>query len=308
MFAKLPLMKLSMATLMALAATNINMIVRTVYALLALLLLNVQQAWPQTAEETREKLTENQRNIIHLRKEKQQMERQLALALRRQETADSQELRNKIAELKKSIELSEIIIINISSVVSGQRLLLASLESGESPSSLDIALNKALSSNLEELAKDFSNNEEAQREVARLRDLLREESRVGNQAAGNDTLVLATDHQTAEKEFLHLLSLFSNADIEHADSIPDKAIVIRGSKDDALFRENDTLNYLGQSQYHMEFTVYPGDMSVTIEKEQPWRFHIPEKDNGATYIMIYDLTNQLRPRLVMFNKSLVVTD
>ena len=271
-----------------------------------ILILSGNNVFSQTAEDIRQQLIENQRNIAQLRSEKQDYEEklyQLELIL-----DDSESYKAKLEELKTNIELTETMIDNISAVVSGQRLLLATLESGENPSSLDIALNKALSTNLTELAEDFSHDEQAQKEIARLKKLLREESRIGSRAAGNDTLVVATDQQTAEKEFLHLLSLFSSVDLDEAEAIPDKSVMIRGSRSGELFRLQDTINYLGQSQYHMEFTAYEGDMSISIDQGKPWRFHIPEKDNGATYILIYDLTNQLRPRVVMFNKSKVVVE
>jgi hypothetical protein len=262
----------------------------------------------QTAEQTRQALTENQRNILHLQKEIRQMERQLSAAKRRQQQKDSTSIQNTILELEANIDLTKLIIDNIAAVVSGQRLMLATLESGKSPSSLDIALNKALSSNLPELAKDFSNNEQAQREIARLQKLLREEALLGIRSTDNNSLVLATDQQTAEQEFLHLIALFSDLDLQQAELVPDKNIRISGKKHGKSYVEKDTLSYLGRQQYHMEFTAHQGEMNIKVEGQQALSVNIPQKDDGATYIMIYDITNPLRPRVVMFNKSLVVVE
>jgi len=233
------------------------------------------------------------------------MKEQLAKSMQDMDETHSPELIEAIAELEKRIEVSEAIISNLSNKVARQRLYLSEHKKGNPPSALDTALQKALGSNLQELAKDVASNPAAQREISRLRALLREEARIGHQAASQDSLVLALDTATAEREFLQLLSLFSMVEQDSQDAAQEKTAVIQGHRNGVPYQERSTLKYLGKKQYHLELTVSAGEMQVAVDQGQPWRFYIPEDDDNHEYMMIYDQTKDERPRLIMLNKSLI---
>lgn len=275
------------------------------YLLVAVLLLATGQASAQDLEQRQQKLTHNQQLLFHLRQEKQNMQAQLAKSMQDMDDTHSPELIEAIADLEKRIEVSEAIISNLSNEVARQHRYLSEQKKGNPPSALDTALQKALGGNLQELAKDVASNPAAQREISRLRVLLREEARIGHQTASQDTLVMATDMETAEMEFLHLLSLFSMTDEEAAPNTQEKIAIIRGHRNGVPYQETPVLKYLGKKQYHLELTVSSGEMQVAIDQGQPWRFYIPETDNDHRYLMIYDQANALRPRLILLNKSLI---
>ena len=271
--------------------------------LIALLLLLPINSIAEDSDGVRLKLIENQRNILQLRKEKLQNEEELKAALELQESDNNPELKNRTKELKDDIAQAEDLIQNLSASVSQQRLDLLTLERGSPPSSLDIALNKALNSNLPELAKKLANNEEARKEIARLQVLLREETRVGAPLPSTSTSVsVALEQSVAEEEFLRVLSLFSDGD---ADESADKILKISGISNRTPYVEKETLSYLGHSQYHMETIVHTGEMTFTVD-ERPWQLSITEEEDRATYIVIYDTSNTEKPRLVMFNKILLL--
>lgn len=46
-------------------------------------------------------------------------------------------------------------------------------------------------------------------------------------------------------------------------------------------------------------------MTFTVDGK-PWRLTIPDDEDNAIYIIIYDLRNQAKPRMVMFNKTLLL--
>ena len=102
---------------------------------------------------------------------------------------------------------------------------------------------------------------------------------------------------------MRLLALFSRGSADD-DQAEDKKITINGSTDDSLYSEENTLIYLGHQQYHMELTVYSGNINFTVDNRH-WEFTIPETENQAVYIVIYDLAKE-EPRLVIFNKSLLL--
>ena len=115
----------------------------------------------------------------------------------------------------------------------------------------------------------------------------------------NNSVSYAAEQQLAENEFLRLLSLFSEGSDD--DEAEDKIIKITGTANGAAFSEDDTLSYLGHNQYHLETTVYTGEMIFTVDG-RPWQLSISPKEDQATYMVIYDITDQSQPRLVMFNK------
>lgn len=272
----------------------------TVY-LLAMLALSLQAA---PVDDTRIKLIENQRNIIHIRKEKQLFQKELSALKQDSGTrTNRRSLQAEIDDIEDSLEVADVLIANITILVSRQRMLLATLERGSPPSALDVALNKALNSNLPELAKNLSNNEQARKEVSRLRALLKQQARLGSGETSTSTSVsVAVEQRVAEDEFLRLLSLFSGGSADEAD---DKNIKITGSLDGAPFTEEDVLSYLGHQQYHMETTVYAGKMTFTVDG-RPWQLSVPEEENKSTYVIIYDIGDRTEPRLVMFNKLLLL--
>lgn len=262
------------------------------------ILAHINTVTADTLESTRKQLFENQRNLISLRKEKDQYQQQLAVA-----KGDKQAETLNIVDIRESIEVAEVLISNVSVLVAKQRLQLATLERGTPPTALDIALNKALNSNLPELIKNLSNNETARKEIARLRVLLKKQARIDTipAQAGNAVLV-AADKQVAEAEFLRLLALFSDG---NADNAEDKQIIITGTSNHQSFTETEILTYLGHNQYHTETTVYSGEMTLTIDG-RPWELNVATIEDQATYMVIYDITNKLEPRMVMFNKSLLL--
>jgi hypothetical protein len=280
----------------------IAMILRNIF-LLALLLLLPINSIAEDSDDVRLKLIENQRNILQLRKEKQQNEEELKVALELKESDNSPELHHLTKQLEDDITQAESLIQNLSASVSQQRLDLLTLERGSPPSSLDIALNKALNSNLPELAKKLANNEEARKEISRLQVLLREETRVGAPLPSTSTSVsVALEQGVAEEEFLRVLSLFSDGE---ADEAADKVLKISGISNRTPYVEKETLSYLGHNQYHMETTVHTGEMTFTVD-DHPWQLSISKEEDRATYTVIYDTSNKEKPRLVMFNKILLL--
>ena len=271
--------------------------------IIALPLLLPLQVASQDLDNLRMQLIENQRNILQLRNEKQRSEEELQAELQQQPNSHDPASQARIEQLVDDIAQSEQLIQNISNSVSQQRLDLLTLERGSPPSSLEIALNKALNSNLPELAKNLSNNEAARKEIARLQALLKEEARVGTPLpiSGN-AVSLAIDQQIAEEEFLRVLSLFSDGEIDNAE---DKTIKVSGISHRTPYVEEYTLNYLGHQQYHMEATVFVGKMTFTVDG-RPWQLSVNEDEDGATYIVIYDTSDKEKPRLVMFNKTLLL--
>jgi hypothetical protein len=278
------------------------MTLRNIFLTTVLLLLPINSL-AEDIDGVRLKLIENQRNILQLRKEKQQSEEELKVALELLESNNNPELQNRTTQLKDDITQAEGLIQNLTASVSQQRLDLLTLERGSPPSSLDIALNKALNSNLPELAKKLANNEEARKEIARLQVLLREETRVGAPLPSTSTSVsVALEQSVAEEEFLRVLSLFSDGD---ADESADKILKITGISNRTPYVEKETLSYLGHNQYHMETIVHTGEMTFTVD-DRPWQLSITEEEDRATYIVIYDTSNAEKPRMVMFNKILLL--
>lgn len=278
------------------------MTLRNIFLITTLLLLSINSI-AEDIDDVRLKLIENQRNVLQLRKEKLQNEEELKVALELQENDNSPELHDHTKQLEDDISQAGSLIQNLSASVSQQRLDLLTLERGRPPNSLDIALNKALNSNLPELAKKLANNEEARKEIARLQLLLKEEARVGAPLSSTSTSVsVALEQSVAEEEFLRVLFLFSGGD---ADEAEDKILKITGISNRTPYIEKETLSYLGHNQYHMETTVYSGEMTFTID-ERPWQLSITEEEDRATYIVIYDTSNTENPRLVMFNKILLL--
>ena len=280
-----------------------------IFALIALTVLPVcLQADP--ISKARLQLIENQRNIIHLRKERQLYQRELQAILdsKQSSTANNRRAKEarlsaKIQELQQDIELADELIANISLLVSQQRLALATMERGSPPSALDIALNKALSANLPELARKLSSNKSAKKEISRLRALLRQQAYLGTPTPRTKTSVsLANEQHIAEEEFLKLLSLFSAGT---ADESEDKPIKITWTADRTPYVEEETLSYLGHGQYHLETTVYSGKMTFTVDG-RPWQLSVSKEEDNANYVIIYDNSSENEPRLVMFNKSLLL--
>lgn len=250
-----------------------------------------------TAKVIRKQLLENQRNLLLLYKEKQFFVNELA----RQRA--SQALPSLITDTVDSITVAETLISSTKVLVSEQRLFLATLERGEPLTALDIALNKALNSNLPELAKNLSNNEEARKEISRLRALLKQQARLGISAPSTRNSVShAGEQRLAEDEFLRLLSLFSSGTVGEKE---DKTIIISGISENQPFTEDEILSYLGHDQYHMETTVYAGEMTFTVDG-RPWQLNVAPEEDQSTYVIIYDIADASEVRLVMFNKTLLL--
>ena len=255
-------------------------------------------------DNTRKQLLENQRNIIHLRKEKRLFEKELQQTIEQHKDDNNpSSLQAEINDLRDSIAVADTLISNITAFVTQQRLLLSTLERGSPPTALDTALNKALNSNLPELAKTLANNPAARKEIGRLRELLKQQARLGGNISSNsDSAAYAAEQQLAEEEFLRLLSLFSSGSDDEAE---DKPINISGTTNNTPFTEEAILSYLGHDQFHMETTVYAGKMTFTVDGK-PWQLNISKEEDQTTYVIIYDMANQSLPRLVMFNKSLLL--
>ncbi|ARN73566.1 hypothetical protein [Oceanicoccus sagamiensis] len=263
--------------------------------------------------DTRKQLFENQRNLITLRKEKEAYAKELQAAQAKRNNSSANETANtealdidaldaEILDLEDSIDIAKTMIRNVSELVARQRLLLATLESGTPPTALDIALNKALNSNLPELLKNLSNDKAARKDIARLKILLKKQARLDAKPSTNSNAVsVAQEQQVAEDEFLRLLALFSGG---NADEAEDKTITIAGTDGDTAYSEDDILSYLGHEQYHMETMVHSGKMTFTVDG-RPWELDVPKEEDKATYVLIYD-TGKEAPRLVMFNKSLLL--
>lgn len=270
---------------------------------LAMAFLADSAVYADSEADTRKQLFENQRNLIMLRKEKENYTEALQGAeARRELSIETETINAEILDLKDSIEIAKTLIKNASELVARQRRLLATLEKGAPPSALDIALNKALKSNLSELLKNLSSNEAARKDIAQLKILLKQQTRLDvNSSSNSYSVALAQEKKLAEDELLRLLVLSSDG---NADEAADKTITISGTTENNLYSEENILNYLGYKQYHMETTVYSGNMTFTVD-DRPWKLDVPEKDNQAIYVVIYDTAKE-EPRLVMFNKSLLL--
>lgn len=270
---------------------------------LAMAFLADSAVYADSEADTRKQLFENQRNLIMLRKEKENYTEALQGAeARRELSIETETIDAEILDLKDSIEIAKTLIKNASELVARQRRLLATLEKGAPPSALDIALNKALKSNLSELLKNLSSNEAARKDIAQLKILLKQQTRLDvNSSSNSYSVALAQEKKLAEDELLRLLVLSSDG---NADEAADKTITISGTTENNLYSEENILNYLGYKQYHMETTVYSGNMTFTVD-DRPWKLDVPEKDNQAIYVVIYDTAKE-EPRLVMFNKSLLL--
>lgn len=62
--------------------------------------------------------------------------------------------------------------------------------------------------------------------------------------------------------------------------------------------------HVGRDQYRAEAVVSAGKQSFVVRKKS-YRRTIPEADEGAVYVFIYDAKRLTRPRLVSFRKSLL---
>lgn len=259
----------------------------------------------QTTSEKR-RLYENQRNIIRLRKEQLEFEKEIKKideqrSTLEEDSADRLSLNEQIADKEALIALIDEVIPNITQYIEEQKQGI-SLEKGTSPSALDTALSKALNSNLPELLKNLSTNELARKEVIRLRSILKQQSLLrGKTPETESTVSLANDEFIAEGEFLRLLGLFSGGD---ADEAEDKLVRITGTKNNKPYMQEEILSYLGHNHYYIEMVVSSGDMTFSIDG-RPWQLKVAETENDAPYILIYDITKTNDPRLVMFNKSLL---
>lgn len=259
------------------------------------------------ATETRKRLLENQRNLYLLRKEREEYRSELEKALQQLKYGDhSDELATEISGLRDSLAMADDIINNVNETISRQRLLLGALERATAASTLDMALNKALNANLSDVAKKLAGNENARRELVRLRSLLKQQAGLStaNTLEMPSAVSFAAEQQKAQDEYLRLLEVISTDSYKGEDDSEDKPIKISGIDDREPFTHKDTLNYVGQSQYHLETTVYAGKMTFTVDGH-PWHLTVPPEENKSTYIVIYDDANPARPRLVMFNKSLL---
>ncbi|WP_145999171.1 hypothetical protein [Oceanicoccus sp. KOV_DT_Chl] len=265
--------------------------------------LTAAAAEVDTVDFSRKQLFENQRNIFLLRKEKNLYIKELAQAKQAFSLNPDDATAANILDIQDSIAVTETVLENISTLITQQRLLLANQERSTPLTALDIALNKALNSNLPELVKNLSNNKDARKEITRLKRLLREQALLSNSSKpeATDGISVATDQQVAEDEFLRLLALFSSG---KADDAEDKNIDIAGTIDNTPFTTSEIISYLGHQQYHMETTVYRGQMTFTID-DKPWLLEVNDSDDQATFVIIYDLRSD-EPRMVMFNKSLLL--
>lgn len=258
------------------------------------------------ATQTRKRLLENQRNIYLLIEEREEyrLEREELLA-EQQDGDDSAELQEDIDEVSEYIATADTIIKNVNETISRQQLLLQTLERAAAPSTLDMALNRALNANLSELAQKLAGNEEARKELARLRALLKQQAGLGARHYElPGTVSYAAEQQMAEDEYMRLLEVLSSSSNDKDQTDKRKLIKITGYHDDARFSEDDFLNYVGHSQYHLETQVHSGKMTFTIDG-RPWHMTVSPDEDMATYIIIYDVAKAENPRLVMFNKSLL---
>lgn len=258
------------------------------------------------ATQTRKRLLENQRNIYLLAEERNEYQLELdELLLEQADGDDSAELQEEIDEVQDFITTADTIIRNVNETISRQRLLLHTLERAAAPSTLDMALTKALNANLSELAKKLAGNEEARKELARLRSLLKQQAGLGVQHLELPSAVsYAAEQQMAEDEYLRLLEVLSSSTNDKDNTEKKKLIRITSISDESQFSDEDFLNYVGHSQYHLETQVHSGKMTFTIDGH-PWHMTVAPEDDKATYIIIYDVAKAENPRLVMFNKSLL---
>lgn len=274
--------------------------------LIAFVLAKSVYAAADPATETRKRLLENQRNIYLLRDEQEDYRRQLVVAQSRYDNGDhSKLLTAEIADLKDSIHTADVIIGNVEDIISRQRLVLDALERAIKPSTLDMALNMALNANLSEMAKKLASNEDARRELTRLRTLLKQQAGLGTTNLEiSNPVSYAAEQQMAREEYLRLLEALSTDTYKGDDKAPDKLIKIAGTSNNKPFTEKDFLNYVGNSQYHMETTVHKGKMTFTVDG-RPWHITVAPEEDKATYVVIYDAAKANHPRLVMFNKALL---
>lgn len=68
--------------------------------------------------------------------------------------------------------------------------------------------------------------------------------------------------------------------------------------------EEMELEFLGEEQYYGEFPLAAGAHKLTINLKQ-YKIHIPDEQDGATFVLIYDARNHRSPNLVFFNKALL---
>lgn len=258
------------------------------------------------ATQTRKRLLENQRNIYMLVEEREEYRLELEeLLLEQDDGDDSEALQQDIDEVRDHLVTADLIIKNVNETISRQQLLLQTLERAVAPSTLDMALNRALNANLSELAKNLSGNEEARKELARLRSLLKQQAGLGVRHYDlPSTVSYAAEQQMAEDEYLRLLEVLSSSSNDKDKTDKQKLIKITGYHDDSRFAEEDFLNYVGHSQYHLETQVHSGKMTFTVDGH-PWHMTVSPEEDQATYIIIYDVAKADNPRLVMFNKSLL---
>ena len=139
-----------------------------------------------------------------------------------------------------------------------------------------------MKSNLPELLKNLSNNEAAHKDIARLKILLKQQTGLATDLSGNSqSISLVQKQKIAENELLRLPALFSRGSAD-ADQAEDKTITINRSTKNGSYSEENTLIYLGYQQYHMELTVYSGNIRFTVDNRH-WEFNIPETENQAAY-------------------------
>lgn len=274
--------------------------------LLATTAASTSYALVDPATQTRKRLLENQRNIYLLIEEREEYRLELEdLLLEQEDGDDSEELQEDIDEVRDYLTTADTIIKNVNETISRQQLLLQTLERAVAPSTLDMALNRALNANLSELARNLSGNEEARKELARLRSLLKQQAGLGVRHYDlPSTVSYAAEQQMAEDEYLRLLEVLSSSTNDKDKTDQQKLIKITGFHEEGRFAEEDFLNYVGHSQYHLETQVHSGKMTFTVDGH-PWHMTVSPEEDLATYIIIYDVAKADNPRLVMFNKSLL---
>lgn len=258
------------------------------------------------ATQTRKRLLENQRNIYLLLEERKEFQQELdELLAEQQDGDDSEDLQAEIDEANDNLTTADTIITNLNDTISRQQLVLQTLERATAPSTLDMAINKALNANLSELAKKLAGNEEARMELARLRSLLKQQAGLGVRHYELPVAVsYAAEQQMAEDEYLRLLEVLSSSGDDEDDTNKRKLIKITASNNEGQTSQEDFLNYVGHSQYHLETRVHSGKMTFTVDG-RPWQMTVAPEEDDATYIIIYDVAKADNPRLVMFNKSLL---
>jgi hypothetical protein len=251
------------------------------------------------------RLSVDQANILILRREHLQFQKELLVVQAQLEKASAKEklaLRAEIDEINELLAIAETLVTNVSIMTFKEQQRIAMLVRGAPLSALDTALNKALNSNLPELLKNLSSNEAARKEVIRLRSILKQQSLARREPVReNNSVALADNEFVAEEEFLRLLSLFSN---DSADEAEDKLIRITGTRYEKPYIQEEILSFLGHEQFYAEAFVHPGAVTFSIDGHS-WQLQIDLEEGVAEYIIIYDLSNLIEPRLVMFNKLLL---